>query len=542
MKFDLYICVSEEILEDWKAVDVAAMFSAVELPQVEDSATFAVSFVDNPDLLFAIIEENITRNKSGSCIVMSDAFVEVTTNRRQENDLAKKLEILFRTNSCCCGLIALSPQPLTHNRILDGVVVSDVGKPERIRQKLIQVATRLWFKSPLPKSYNRREDSQAVIEFSPVSSCQQLRACMELRAKVYGALGYLHEEDSAPGPRVEMDGFDPVALHMKVVDKRQGELVVGTARLIVPSIRAQASRSSWVQLLDSYDRWCEEIAVLEDTPELLQILESPPPYSLPIFDSFNYFEQLHDCILNFKHGVDPDLCCELSRVVVDPMYRGLGISRLLIDKAIENSNALCRQHMLIECAPHHEAMYRKFGFKTIQDDKVKYYARPQRLDTYAVAMRRESDSTTANGKGNFNAKQIAAQYNIFVDDGPANGCRLSVSSSTLDHRELSDLLEQPIPRYLHNVTATDAMHSCPNYVSRSSKVSFSGIALAALKSGSIIGFVRALRPVVATRAIDSVRLMDKFDHAFSLSLQELNLEQPLALASRLENWLEATHG
>jgi hypothetical protein len=82
---------------------------------------------------------------------------------------------------------------------------------------------------------------------------------------------------------------------------------------------------------------------------------------------------------------------EVSRVVVSPSHRGLGLSRLLIRTAVLSCLVLGRRRLLLECVPAHQEMYRKYGFKVVSG----YGGRAVGLDQQAVAMRLDMQEHTS---------------------------------------------------------------------------------------------------------------------------------------------------
>jgi len=74
---------------------------------------------------------------------------------------------------------------------------------------------------------------------------------------------------------------------------------------------------------------------------------------------------------------------ELSRVVVAPQYRGLGVSRLLVRIAIATAFDLEKSFLLLECVPTHAKMYAHYGFTLLEG----HHCRAQELDQVAVGMR-----------------------------------------------------------------------------------------------------------------------------------------------------------
>jgi Acetyltransferase (GNAT) domain len=123
----------------------------------------------------------------------------------------------------------LNDQP---GRITDIDAVLKLGDvaPESLKQKLLQVATRLWLKSPVGALSSL--ESQDAIRVHRVQSAEaKLKECYRLRHRVYDALGYLEEPASRSASGIDMDSFDTKAIHFVTVNHRSREFI-GTARLV----------------------------------------------------------------------------------------------------------------------------------------------------------------------------------------------------------------------------------------------------------------------------------------------------------------------
>ena len=73
---------------------------------------------------------------------------------------------------------------------------------------------------------------------------------------------------------------------------------------------------------------------------------------------------------------------EISRVVVSPLHRGLGVSALLMRAVISAAFHLKKKFLLLECVPAHAKMYAKYGFQLIEG----HHCRAQEQDQVAVGM------------------------------------------------------------------------------------------------------------------------------------------------------------
>jgi len=63
------------------------------------------------------------------------------------------------------------------------------------------------------------------------------------------------------------------------------------------------------------------------------------------------------------------VCGELSRVIVDLEYRGNGISRRLVDLAVQTAARAGVNRLFLECLPSHEQIYERHGFRKLDGIK-----------------------------------------------------------------------------------------------------------------------------------------------------------------------------
>ncbi|MGH8509527.1 MAG: GNAT family N-acetyltransferase, partial [Gammaproteobacteria bacterium] len=266
-----------------------------------------------------------------------------------------------------------------------------------------------------------------------------LRRSLELRYQIYCALGYLSESVRASRSRIELDCYDPTAIHYAVASHDDPGRVVASMRLIIPGT---SPLMSGIQPAD-YPRWCHELANDEPSRVFRELLRRRYPNALPALDSFNYFTRIKDQP-RFKELVLPRNSCEISRVVVDPQYRGRGLLKLLMEKAIGTAARNRRRYLLLECAPFHEPMYRKFGFQLIEDDGQRYYVRERRLDAWVVAMYRELKDHDAEGARE-DHDEAEKLYGMSIHDARGREFTLTLECENLDLRDIRKCLSLPYP-------------------------------------------------------------------------------------------------
>jgi GNAT superfamily N-acetyltransferase len=199
-------------------------------------------------------------------------------------------------------------------------------------------------------------------------------------------MGYLDDEISNCPAQLELDCYDYYygrrgAIHL--VAKVHGEdEVAGTVRLVMArevsgDVQKSVIGSPPKSTMEAQAKFIRQILAKRDSTGFLrQRLNATYFATLPILQSTEFSTKGRDIL---KAAGD---AAELSRLVVAPMYRGLGVSKLLVRAIISIALNLKKELLLLECIPAHVPMYEKYGFEPIAGT----HCRAQDLDQMAVAM------------------------------------------------------------------------------------------------------------------------------------------------------------
>ena len=341
----------------------------------------AVQLVDGTDDLLRLSNEAVGQSQPGRIVLLAEAFVTRKDQGWEATPLARQIRELFvRNPTHLCGLIALlNDQP---HRIsdIDAVLKIDEVTPELLKQKLVQVSTRLWLKSPVtaPSSMNNKD----AFRVRCVQSAAELKECFKLRHRVYDELGYLEEPVSRSLSVIDMDSFDTKAMHFAAVDHRSEEFV-GTARLvtIVPQHMGHTVIGNPSRVVRDHAGWAKAIArqaLVEEDRIFHEKIHQSTELPFPILFNSGFGTKYRV----FMNQYPPALGGEVSRVIVSPSHRGFGISALLMRAVISAAFHLKKKFLLLECVPAHAKMYEKYGFRLIEG----HHCRAQEQDQVAVGM------------------------------------------------------------------------------------------------------------------------------------------------------------
>jgi GNAT superfamily N-acetyltransferase len=193
---------------------------------------------------------------------------------------------------------------------------------------------------------------QVVVRPLKPSNEAEFRKYFKLRQKIYTIMGYLDEETEHTKSGLEANEADTHAIHLGAFLKDEvREALIGTAR-IVTNVEVDESIREMLRAMAGEDR------------KLKKRLDTPYDLTLPVFQSHRRMTGIMTEILK-----KDQVCGELSRVIVDLEYRGNGISRRLVDLAVQTAARAGVNRLFLECLPSHEQIYERHGFRKLDGIK-----------------------------------------------------------------------------------------------------------------------------------------------------------------------------
>jgi predicted GNAT family N-acyltransferase len=263
-----------------------------------------------------------------------------------------------------CSLVALSRADLPMVCGITASVDARELSAEALRSVLVKAATRLHLLSP-PSKLHGDLRGQADVRVQLVQGPEDLRRCFALRHRVYGAAGYLDRETEGDPSGLELDYYDGSAIHFMASDPASGE-TIATLRLIFvhkPRGALDSVIGPAAEVFERHRSLFKEVVDAFGPGDYRRRLTHPGAAALPILQSLRLNEDWRGLLRDVSSGV------EVSRNIVSPEYRGLGVSTLLMRLAICTACDLGRGLVFAECQPTHVDMYRKAGFKAIEGDE-----------------------------------------------------------------------------------------------------------------------------------------------------------------------------
>jgi GNAT superfamily N-acetyltransferase len=355
---------------------------------------FSVESATTEEELNFALRRICLRENSTCFLVVSDRLTGAEIDGRvRPGPLAASIRDQYRSSRHLCGLLAIDSRPTSRVSDIDRVVPPSADHPT-LRSAIVAAATGLRLKALPPVRASRAAANGVKIQ--AVQSRPEMLQCLALRKEVYGLLGYLPNDVTVDLSGVELDGYDGRSIHFSAI---RGSEVVGTVRVVLelpPNLAGakdeldpppglsqmrrtgEAGGISFRALKTLYDhaQWCRQIARGAGLA-IRRRFDSVCFMPLPILESTEFDRRWADVLKETSPGA------ELSRLVVKPEFRGLGISRDLVRAVLAKSIEMKRRVVLLECIPTHEEMYKKYGFRRMAGDP---HSRPTDLDQYAIAM------------------------------------------------------------------------------------------------------------------------------------------------------------
>lgn len=518
MKVELLIYERGDSESDLRLKDLVNLTREMEIPYVGEKVNFIIRAIDNPEELFAIAKAGLSDSRQWSCIVISDQLLDQDKSGTVPvaSKVALKLRQLIKHSTSACGVIALTKSVISHVQDIDANVVAESDNLNALRLEVEKIVIRLWYKNPPHNLLSNNPQSLYSIEIVEVSNQQQLQECFELRGRTYETLGYIPE---SKGTSIEMDGYDPVSKHYLAIDKANNNRVAGTMRLVIPGsdMIANPQNSNSQQVAN----WCSNIANKITDRCCRDALKKNLPLALPVLGAFKYFK-MEDRTLGYDVSVRPRNICEMSRVIVSPEFRGMGVSRLLVNHAIVAANKIKRKYLWLECATHHIGMYGKFGFLVKEYEGKQFYERAQRLDTWAVAMYLDIQKKVQQPV----MHQNSTCYHMQVTIREQQQCALLFQFSDVNNTDIEQIFDHPLPQINQS-----QVNGCV------SESSLKALLSASIKSQDIATFFKCLKIIDEYVPVEKLLLCRRNGRLMALLPKDIHIDQQLVMGSRLKHLL-----
>jgi predicted GNAT family N-acyltransferase len=292
--------------------------------------------------IIARLRTHFSAGRAGMLVLISDWLVPCDSDRTL-GTLAKACLTEFGNNAL--GTIAIM-RPVRRMTDIDRTIAADCSK-HHLENTLGLVIDRLNYLA-VPARRSQVDWNMITIRPLRMGNETEFRNYFLLRHRIYTIMGYLVQDVEDSRSRLEINEADVHAMHVGAF-YRDGaqERLVGAARVVT---NGEADRP----LKEMFE------VLVDNDPVAKHSLSTPYTLGLPIFHTHRAMNPIMTEVFSRNQS-----CGELSRVIVDPEFRGSGISRKLIGETLRRSIARGAQRLFLECLQVHERLYEKHGFQRI---------------------------------------------------------------------------------------------------------------------------------------------------------------------------------
>jgi GNAT superfamily N-acetyltransferase len=284
-------------------------------------------------LLFEIASDPFARNRGTDC---------------GSYRWAEELRSEMATN-CATIAIMRSPERLQN---VDRVVAATATREELLNTIKLITEKLSYIASPEKRTLTPPPEIRII------RKQHELLEYFKLRHRIYTIMGYLEGRIENAPSRMEINWCDTISIHIGAYDQTRNrpELLAGTARVVVGTAADATHRPA---ILADYNQKVSDLASRD--PVLEHSLSGGVlPFQLPIFHSQSMKTIFRESVRRNQ------ICGELSRVIVGEDYRGIGLSRRLVEFALGEAARVGVTRMFLECLDIHEGLYNQMGFARIK--------------------------------------------------------------------------------------------------------------------------------------------------------------------------------
>jgi GNAT superfamily N-acetyltransferase len=349
----LVICITNEVTRGKFRNLLQELTATGNLTTKIPRYRFEAAYCETRDEATACLHGHLNSGEDSVAILLSDVLVDAASDPTEidswlPNSWAKEVTAKMRVE---CATVAIMRSP-SRVRDIDRVIGLNATAEQLL--DILKLASEKLSYMALPA----KRTLPVAPDIRLIGSCTELLDYFKLRHRIYKIMGYLDEEIENTRSQMEINWCDTTSLHIGAYShlRNQSELLVGTARLVVASGRNDRMHPL---LLSRYGEWVKALAgndvVLKKAIEDRMLF-----FQLPIFQSQELSEIFRQAVLR------DEVCGELSRVIVVEDYRGAGLSRQLVEFALNAAAKTGINRLFLECLEIHEGLYRRFGFRRIQ--------------------------------------------------------------------------------------------------------------------------------------------------------------------------------
>lgn len=298
------------------------------------------------------VDSNISKMNGSVQIVVASEEIGATQGLPLEEiksgvDLAYYIRLNFVGRKIGSLIITNGrPSKLRHARLLGMCEQVNIEQGYIGIEEVISRLLGIMLSREKPK---KRIQKDKDIIATKIRNKSQFIQYLRLRYSIYDFMEYLNPAIKGNELRIDLDEFDRFSVPFGAfeIDGKK-EHVVSTSRLILETEQ------------HPYCEWINEIIGKSESKETFRGICSERRVRFPTENVYTFDEW-------YRKGEDmKSLFCEISRMTTHFEYRGMGLSRVMIEMAIAYALEVGKRYGVGANDPKHTPMYTKYGFYPIK--------------------------------------------------------------------------------------------------------------------------------------------------------------------------------
>jgi len=342
---------------------LSELSESFRMPELFDgSFEFNVHWITSEaELAERAIELIYLNSSERGAVFVSDSLLQKKENEVSMTSAAEVVFHAFFVNAVTCAMISLSDETQVPAQ-LSAQISPTSPDWSTLRTEIERGAQRVRLLLGERRSKSTAKPLDTKFRFQLVDDPEHLLRCFEMRYFVYDLLGYLSKDIKKSGYEMELDFHDGMSLHYAAIETRTNE-VAATVRLVIPHQPWGVVGAVAPDLREAFrcqQNWFWRISENVKTPSLKRKLLESGVGPLPMLQNAQVEKKWHHLMAKGLNAA------EISRFIVNPRFRGGGLSKALMQLALAGAHDLGRRAAFAECFPSHVNMYAREGFQDIE--------------------------------------------------------------------------------------------------------------------------------------------------------------------------------
>ena len=335
---------------------------------------FEPEFLSSIEQLYQAIGKHVQNNPALPLCIIAENIDRAVEKRLKPPSYVIR-QFVAATRTILTMVKVVPSRKACNKKFWDIVAPRDEFSEQSLRYLLRDISYNISLQLRPPRRTLGRQKKAVRVRI--INSKLELKAALALRYKIYNKLGYIDKYNVGFSAGLDYDHYDRNSLHIgaylegsnnpiaycRLIIESSGDLSYSTHQQTIadPLTAIRKEQTSW--LAEIQDKISNSF-LSPDTGQFRKLRSGRPFGSMPVIQSMQHSDEINDL---FNQGFK---FAELSRVVVDERFRGLGISTVLIRSAKILSKYINIDVVLLECTPQHVRLYQKYDFEEVDDAHI----------------------------------------------------------------------------------------------------------------------------------------------------------------------------